>query len=129
MKKEFSNDWKGSKSVRKQRKYRYNAPLHIKRKFLAAHLSKDLKKKYDKRSLIIRKGDKVKIERGRFKKKIAKVNRVSIKNELVYLDGIDIAKKDGSKAEIGLHPSNLTILELAMVDKERVKSINRGKNE
>jgi large subunit ribosomal protein L24 len=129
MKKEFSKNWKRSKSVRKQRKYRYNAPLHIKRRFLAAHLNKDLKKKYGKRSLIIRKGDRVKVERGIFKKKISKVNKVDISNELVYLDGISVTKKDGSKVEVGLHPSNLTILELTMEDKERVKSINRGKNE
>ena len=129
MKKEFSKNWKRSKSVRKQRKYRYNAPLHIKRRFLAAHLNKDLKKKYGKRSLIVRKGDRVKVERGIFKKKISKVNKVDISNELVYLDGISVTKKDGSKIEIGIHPSNLTILELTMEDKERVKSINRGKNE
>lgn len=127
MEKDFSTHWKGSKSVRKQRKYRHNAPLHIKRKFLAANLSKDLKKRHSKRSLIVRKGDKVKVERGKFKDKIAKVNKVSISDQLVYLDGIDLTKKDGSRAEVGLHPSNLTILELAIEDKERVKAISRGK--
>ncbi len=127
MEKEFSTHWKSSKSVRKQRKYRYNAPLHIKRKFLAAHLNKELRKKYSKRSLIVRKGDRVKVERGKFKGKIAKINKVSISEQLVYLDGIDYTKKDGSKISIGLHPSNLTILELVMDDKERLQSVQRGK--
>lgn len=127
MEKEFSTSWRASKSPRKQRKYRYNAPLHIKRKFLASNLSKDLKKKYSKRSFIVRKGDKVKVERGKFRDKIAKVNRVNISKQLVYLDGIDYTKKDGSKLPIGLHPSNLTIVELTLDDKERMQSIARGK--
>jgi len=127
MEKEFSRHWISSKSPRKQRKYRYNAPLHLKRKFLASHLSKDLKKKHGKRSFIVRKGDKVKVERGKFRDKIAKVNRVNISKQLVYLDGIDYTKKDGSKLPIGLHPSNLTIVELTLDDRERMQSIARGK--
>lgn len=127
MEKEFSTSWRASKSPRKQRKYRYNAPLHLKRKFLASNLSKDLKKKHSKRSFIVRKGDKVKVEMGKFRDKIAKVNRVNISKQIVYLDGIDYTKKDGSKLPIGLHPSNLTIVELALDDKERMQSIARGK--
>ena len=126
MKKAFSSSWNKSKSPRKQRKYRYNAPLHILRKFLAAHLSSELRKKYGKRSAIVRKGDKVRVERGSFCKKVAKVNRVDIKQELVYLDGIELTKKDGTKVAIGLHPSNLTILELVTEDKYRLESLNRG---
>ncbi len=127
MQQEFSQSWKGSSHVRKQRKYRYNAPLHIKRKFLASHLSKELRKKYGKRAVIVRKGDKVKVERGRFRKKVAKVIKVDIKRELVYLEGVDLTKKDGTKIELGLHPSNLTITELIMEDKERAASVARGK--
>ena len=48
MKKKFSESWKSSKQVRKQRKYRYNAPLHIKQKFVNVHLAKELRKKYKK---------------------------------------------------------------------------------
>jgi len=56
MKKKFSNSWKASKQVRKQRKFRYNAPLHIKHKFLSAHLSKELMKKYGTRNIPVKKG-------------------------------------------------------------------------
>ncbi len=61
MKKKFSDKWKASKLPRKQRKYLANAPLHIKRKFLSANLSKELRKKHGKRSIPIRKGDTVRI--------------------------------------------------------------------
>ena len=59
MKRKFSNSWISSKQVRKQRKYRYNAPLHRKRRFLSAPLSKELRKDYGKRSLVVKKGDEV----------------------------------------------------------------------
>ena len=71
MKKKFSKKWKASGKARKQRKYVANAPLHIKKKFLSANLSKELRKKYG-RSLQIRKGDSVKVMRGKFKGKTGK---------------------------------------------------------
>ncbi len=61
MKRKFSKSWKSSKQPRKQRKYAANAPLHLKRKLLSVNLSKDLRKKYGKRNMMIRKEDVVKI--------------------------------------------------------------------
>lgn len=125
MEKRFSAKWIESSQRRKQRKYRYNAPLHLKRKFMAAHLSKELRKKYSKRSAVVRKGDRVKVERGSFKDKTAKVSRVDVRRELVYLEGIDRIKKDGSKSPVGLHPSNITILDIVTDDKERAAALAR----
>ncbi len=67
MKNKFSAKWKSSKQVRKQRKYRHNAPLHVKQKFVHVHLSKELKKKYQTRNLGLKKGDKVKVLRGQYR--------------------------------------------------------------
>jgi len=63
----WSNLWKKSKDRRKQRKYQYNAPQHIRQKFVAVHLSKELRKKYSIRALPVRSGDKVTVLRGQFK--------------------------------------------------------------
>jgi len=68
MKQKFSTTWKASKQPRKQRKYSANAPLHIKRKMLSANLSKPLREKHKIRNIEVRKGDKVIIMRGKFKK-------------------------------------------------------------
>jgi len=73
MKKEFSVKWIGSKQPRKQRKYRANAPLHIKRKFMSANLAKELRKRYGNRSFPLKKGDSIKIMRGEFKGKTGKI--------------------------------------------------------
>jgi large subunit ribosomal protein L24 len=124
--KKFSLSWKSSKQPRKQRKYRYNAPLHIKSKFLSAHLSKQLREKYKKRAIRIRTGDKVKIARGQFKKKEGKVDRVLLKQSKVIIQGIEITKKDGTKTTYPIHPSNLLILELNLEDKKRIKALQRG---
>jgi len=125
MEKLFSKSWKSSTQRRKQRKYRFQAPLHIKRKFVSMHLSDDLKKKYNKRSVIARKGDTVKVMRGQFKGKQGKIETLNTKESRVILAGIEVVKKDGSKARFPIHASNLLLVEVIIDDKERVKSLQR----
>lgn len=127
MKVEWSKNWNASKRPSKQRKYAYNAPLHVQHSFLGAHLSPELRKKYTFRSLALRKGDKVKILRGQYKKKTGKVTRVLMKAQKVYIEGIETLKKDGSKVLVPVHPSNLMITELDLADKYR-KGITERKN-
>ena len=121
----FSTSWKRSKKSRKQRKYRYNAPLHIKQTFVHVHISKELKKKYGKRNLGLKKGDKVTVVRGQFKKHVGKVEKIDLKKTRVYLSGIEVAKKDGTKATRPIHPSNLIITEINLDDKMRQKILER----
>lgn len=121
MKKEWSAQWKASTQPRKQRKYRYTAPLHVKRKFFHVHLTKELRKKYGKRQLPLRKEDKVKILVGDFKGKEGKVMEVLTKRGKVYIEGIERSKKDGSKAMIPIVPSNLMITALGKEDKRTKK--------
>ncbi|MAG50165.1 50S ribosomal protein L24 [archaeon] len=125
MKIKFSKFWKSSKQPRKQRKYRHNAPLHIKHKFLSVHLSKELQKKYGKRNIPIRKEDKVKILRGQFKTKTGKVVKVLLKKTKLQIEGIENIRKDGTKSYYPIHPSNVIIQELDLGDKRRKKSLER----
>lgn len=125
MKKLFSTSWKSSKQPRKQRKYVYNAPLHIKHKLLAAHLSKTLREKLKKRAIPVRKGDKVKVSRGQFAGKEGKISKVMLRKSKVYVDGVEMIKKDGTKVFYPLHPSNLIITELNMDDKRRREALER----
>jgi large subunit ribosomal protein L24 len=128
----WSKKWKSSTKPKKQRKYRYNAPFHIKRKFLSTNLSKDLRKKYKRRSFPLRKGDEIEVMRGEFKKKKGRVNRVNVKESKVYIDGITRKKVDGSDISVPIHPSNLMITDLDLKDEKRLKALNRrvkeGKN-
>ena len=123
--KTFSKAWKGSKKPRKQRKYRAKAPLHLRKKLISIHLSKDLIKKYGKRNMPTRKGDKVKILRGQFRKKDGKIERVDRKRNKIFVAGIELVKKDGSKALRPIDPSNVMIIELNLDDKKRKAKVER----
>ena len=125
MKRLFSKHWKSSKQPRKQRKYRYNAPLHLKRRMLSALLSKELRKKLSKRNLVLRKGDVVVVMRGKFKRKKGKVEKVNLRKLKVYVEGVNRVKIDGSKVYYPLDPSKLMITELNLEDKKRKAKLER----
>ena len=125
MKQKFSTKWIGSKQPRKQRKYRANAPIHIRHKMLSANLSKDLRKRHSKRSFPLNKNDRVKIMRGEFKGKIGKVSLIDAKKYRIAIEGIQKNKKDGTKVNIYFSPSNVQIQELNLDDIKRKKSMDR----
>lgn len=122
MKAKFSNAWKGSTQKRKQRKFRINAPLHIKKKLVSANLSKELRKKYNKRSLPLRKADIVRIMRGKFKGKKGKIESIELRFSKIYVEGIQETKQDGNKFNVPINASNLQIEELNLEDKKRIRS-------
>ena len=126
MKQKFSHAWIASKQPRKQRKFRMHAPLSIRHALMAAHLSKDLRKKHRRRSIPLRKGDTVRILRGQYKKKSGKIERILLKRYRVYVTGAERTKKDGSKARYPLDPSNLLITELNLEDKKRNEILKRN---
>ena len=121
----FSKTWKSSKKPGKQRKYRVNAPFHIKRKFLSVHLSEELSKKYGKRAIVLRKGDKVKITKGQFKGKTGKIDQILTKKQKAFINGVEFQKKEGTKVRYPINVSNLVITEVELNDKKRQESIKR----
>jgi large subunit ribosomal protein L24 len=125
MKSTFSISWKSSKQPRKQRKYVFNAPHHIKKKLVSTNLSKELREKHNKRNVPIRKGDKVKILRGQFKGKTGEITKVDLKNLKVNIEKIELLKKDGNRVAYPIRPSNLMIIELKLDDKKRKKLLER----
>ena len=129
MKRKFSISWKASKQPRKQRKYLANAPLHIRKKFVRVHLSKELRKKYGKRNIQIKKGDNVKIMKGKFKNKIGKIIEVDLKRSRIIIEGIQVKKQDGSMAKVPLKASNLQIIELNLNDKKRSGKLEMKKEQ
>jgi large subunit ribosomal protein L24 len=129
MNKQFSIHWKASSQPRKQRKYAAKAPLHIKRKLLSVNLSKELRKKYKIRNVVVRKGDTIKIMKGKFKKKTGKIIDVFTKISKVAVEGIQVKKQDGSKVNVKMQPSNLQITELNTDDNKRMKNMKTEKEE
>ncbi|TKJ17453.1 50S ribosomal protein L24 [Candidatus Woesearchaeota archaeon B3_Woes] len=127
--KKFSTKLKKSKQPRKQRRYQYNAPLHIRQKFVHVHLSKELREKHNKRNVGLKKGDSVKVLRGQFKGKTGKVDKIDLKKGKAIITGVELIKKDGSKVIYPITVSNLIITELDIEDKKRKKIFERKKND
>ena len=114
-----------SKKPSKQRKFLFTAPLHLRRKLVAAHFSKELKQKYKTRSFPVRKGDEVMVMRGEFKKRTGKISKVDLKKYRVYIEGILRKRTDGTERQVPINPSNISIINLNLDDKRRSKIIER----
>ena len=56
-----------------------------------------------------KKGDKVKVMRGQFKKHVGKVERIDLKKSNIFIEGIEISKKDSSLSLLKLRFSTDTI--------------------
>lgn len=125
MKKEWSTKWKGSVQPRKQRKFRANAPLSVRRKFLSAHLTPSLRERYGTRSVVLRKGDQIQVMRGSSKGTKGSVERVDTKTGRIYMDALKVKKADGSEVMKPVVASNVMVTSLVMEDKKRAKSIER----
>ncbi|MCL4399177.1 50S ribosomal protein L24 [Candidatus Parvarchaeota archaeon] len=121
--KDFSISWKGSITPKKQRNSRLNAPLHIKRRMLSAHLSKELRKQYNVRNIPVHKGDTVIIMRGRFRGTIGKIEKVYTKQLTVSVDNAKAVTKKGNKVPFKIRPSALMISELDLSDGVRAEKI------
>jgi large subunit ribosomal protein L24 len=113
-----------SSQPRKQRKFRYNAPLHVRSTFMGCRLSEELTKKYGRSARVVV-GDTVKVMRGDHAGVEGKVRDIDVKREQVIIEGISVAKADGKEEPRPVHPSNLLITRLNLDDKKRVASLER----
>lgn len=118
---------RGSYQPRKQRKLFFNAPMHRLPKLMSAHLSPELREKYNRRSFPIRVGDRVKILRGEFRGVEGKVTGVDRERQMIYVENVTIKKADGTTAPRPIHVSNAMIIELNLEDEYRKRALARGK--
>ena len=88
-------------------------------------LSGDLRKKYEKRNARVVKGDTVKVMRGQYKGTEGKVQSIFLKDEKITIDGVVVAKADGSEVPYPIHPSNVMITKLNLKDKLREDRLAR----
>uniref|UniRef100_U5EK26 Putative ribosomal protein l26 n=1 Tax=Corethrella appendiculata TaxID=1370023 RepID=U5EK26_9DIPT len=114
-----------SSSRRKSRKRHFQAPSHIRRRLMSAPLSKELRQKYNVRSMPIRKDDEVQVVRGHYKgNQFGKIVQVYRKKFVVYIERIQREKANGTNVHVGIHPSKCLIVKLKM-DKDRKKILDR----
>jgi large subunit ribosomal protein L24 len=105
-----------SKQPRKQRRALYNMALHQKRKTISSHLCEELLMKYNRRSMQVKKGDTVKIVRGKFKGRVEKIADVDVKSRKIIIENINITKADGKQAPRPIDPSKVIVMKLDLTD-------------
>lgn len=105
-----------------ERKKYHSAKIHKKKKHMDVHLSKELRQKMKirKRSIGIRKGDRVKIMRGQHAGKEGIVVRASVVDRLIFLEGFTRKNARGKELMLKFQPSNLMLVNL-VESKERLK--------
>ena len=101
----------------------FQATLQTRSKQMGANLSKDLQKKYGKKSARVVEGDSVTILRGEFKGVDGKVSKISTQKSSVAIDGVKKEKTKGDKFDVYIHTSNLVITSLNTSDKWRMAKL------
>jgi large subunit ribosomal protein L24 len=114
-----------STKAKKQRKARSDAPLHKRKRMVAAHLDSSLMREYNVRSLTVRKGDTVKVIRGSqdFKGSESKVAAVDLNKYKIVIENVTIAKADGTQKQKAVDPSDVVITKLDMSDPWRKQKL------
>ena len=101
----------------------FQATMQTRSKQLGANLSKDLQKKYGKKSARVVEGDSVTILRGEFKGVDGKVSNISTSKSSVAIEGVKKEKTKGDKFDVYIHTSNLVITSLNGEDKWRMAKL------
>lgn len=109
----------------KQRSASFNATLMDRRESVAAHLSKELRAQYKRRSMALKKGDEVKIIRGEFAGKAGAVTAIDTKGYKILVNGITLKRTIGTEKQVPIEPSNVVITSMNLDDVLRQKILLR----
>ena len=101
----------------------YQATFQTRSKQLGSALSKDLQKKYGKKSARAIEGDSVTILRGEFKGVDGKISKISTQKTSVAIEGVKKEKTKGDKFDVYIHTSNLVVTSLNSGDKWRMAKL------
>jgi len=92
---------------------------------ICATLSKDLRKKYPRRSARIMINDTVKVMRGEYKGLSGKVAKISTESNSIAIEGNKKEKLKGEKIDVYIHSTNMVITSLNTDDKWRLKILEK----
>merc|ERR1712070_350368 len=106
------------------RKAYFQASSMERRKLMSAPLSKELRAKYNVRSVPIRKDDEVQIVRGHYHDREGKVTTVYRKKWVIHVERVTRDKANGQTVQVGIRPSKVMITKLKL-DKDRKVLLDR----
>ncbi|KAF2401147.1 60S ribosomal protein L126 [Trichodelitschia bisporula] len=114
-------------SRRKSRKAHFDAPSSVRRVIMSAPLSKELREKYNVRSIPIRKDDEVTVVRGSHKGRDGKVTSVYRLKYVIHVERLTREKSNGQSIPVGIAASKVVITKLKL-DKDRESILERFAN-
>ena len=103
----------------------YRAMNQVVNKQICAPISKELRKKYSRRSIRIMSDDIVKVVRGEYKGLTGKVTKISMQSSGVAIEGNKKEKLKGEKIDVYIHSTNMIITSLNTDDKWRLKILEK----
>ena len=112
------------KPTKMRNKQIYRALHQVANKQISAPLSKDLRKKYSRRSVRIMVDDTAKVIRGEYKGIAGKVSKISTNNSSIAIEGNKKTKLKGDKIDVYIHSSNVIVTSLNTDDKWRIKILS-----
>jgi large subunit ribosomal protein L24 len=98
-----------------------SSTTEMKKRRMMAGLSKGLRSEYGIRGSSLRKGDTVRIAKGDYKGHEGKVSSIDLPSMKITVEGVQLSKMDGTKKNVTIHPSQVTITKLDLSDKLRKK--------
>ena len=113
------------KPTKMRNKQIYRALHQVANKQISAPLSKDLRKKYSRRSVRIMVDDTAKVIRGEYKGIAGKVSKISTNNSSIAIEGNKKTKLKGDKIDVYIHSSNVVVTSLNTDDKWRIKILEK----
>ena len=113
-----------SSSRRKCRKAHFGSHSTARRVMMSAPLYKELRAKYNVRSMPIRKDDEVTIVRGGYKNREGRVTSVYRKKFVIHVERVVKEKANGATAQVGIDASKVVITKLKL-DKDRKRILER----
>jgi large subunit ribosomal protein L24 len=113
-----------SQLPRQQRKAQYNADLFERHRRMGVALSKELRRRYGRRSLPVRKGDTVRVLSGSYVGREERVAKVNLQKYSVTLDNVTGKTADAKLKPLPIRTSHLVLTKLNLADAWRRRILN-----
>ncbi|HEV2316460.1 MAG TPA: 50S ribosomal protein L24 [Thermoplasmata archaeon] len=118
-----------SRLPRKQRKAAFSAHNFARRRFLTVALSKELRTRYGRRQLPVRKGDTVRVLSGSYEGQEERVAKIDTRGRTLTLDNITVKKADAKLKALPVRPNHLLLTKLNLADTWRRRVLKVGDEE
>jgi large subunit ribosomal protein L24 len=112
-----------SRSPRRQRKALYTADTFERRRRMTVPLSRELRARFRRRSVPVRKGDTVRVLAGSFVGREERVARINRRDYAVTLDNVTLKMADEKLKPLEIRPGHLVITRLNLSDPWRRRSL------